>query len=138
MAANFEPVAVALLDVLDGMDTVHSASRVSIGLEAVPDKPFAMVGMAGAVVQAQHNLPSRWTALYKVGFFAKVQEGRNESPESLINAFLVEFQTDMGTDVTLGSVCEHAWISGEVEVIPATRDEPVAACWVSVEVLVLG
>ena len=61
MAANFEPVAEALLAVVNAMDTVQYATRFKLGLEQMPEVPTCIVAMAGASVQSQHGLPSRWT-----------------------------------------------------------------------------
>ena len=138
MAANFEPVAEALLAVVTAMDTVQYATRFKLGLEQMPEVPTCIVAMAGASVQSQHGLPSRWTADYRVGFISHSHHNTAVSPESAINAWLVEFQTDMMAARTLSGTCEHAWISGEVEVIPPTRDTPWMECWVSIEVLVLA
>jgi len=138
MAANFEPVAVALLAVVDTLDTVQHTTRYKLGLEQLPDVPTCVVAMSGASVQSQHGLPSRWTGRYEVGYIAHSHHDRLGSPETFINAWLVEFQGAMASDVTLGGKCEHAWISGEVEVIPPTLDMPIMECWVSVEVLVLA
>jgi hypothetical protein len=138
VAANFEPVAAALLTLVDAMDTVQYASRFKLGLEQTPEVPTCIVALAGANVQAQHGLPSRWTGDFRVGFISHNHLDQTVSPEKEINAWLVELQTDMAAAPTLSGTCEHAWISGEVEVIPPTRDTPWMECWVSIEVLVIA
>lgn len=138
MAANFEPCAAALLTLVDAMDTVQFASRFKLGLEQTPEVPTCIVALAGANVQSQHGLPSRWTADFRVGFISHNHHDRTVSPESAINAWLVELQGDITAAPTLSGTCEHSRISGEVEVIPPTRDTPWMECWVSIEVLVIA
>jgi hypothetical protein len=138
VAANFEPVAAALLTLVEAMDSVAQASRFRLGLEQLPEVPTCIVAMLGASVQAQHGLPSRWTGIYRVGFINHNHYDLTVSPESAINAWLVELQGDMAAAPTLSGTCEHAWIAGDVEIEPPTRDTPWAECWVSVEVLVLA
>jgi hypothetical protein len=140
--ADFEPVAAALLERLKDVGDVTYASRYRIGLDTLPDQPAVIVVMAGATVTPEHGRPSKWVGQFEVGYIAR-SDGGEETPESRLNAWLVELQAAMapgeGEKVnTLGETCEHAWLSGSVEFVPPSRENPWMECWSTVEVLVVG
>lgn len=139
---NPEPIAVALLERVAKCPSVKWATRYRVGIEKLMDYPAAIVGMDGANVRAEHGLPGVWTLNFSIGFIARA-DGSEESPESVLNTWLVELQAALAPDtgeetLTLGGLCDHAWISGAVEYAPPSSEFPWMECWTEVEVLAIG
>jgi hypothetical protein len=140
--ADFEPVAEALVRRLTDVGDAVMVARYRAALETLPDNPAVIVAMSDASVRPQHGGPALWTASFQIGYWAR-SDGGEESPESRLNAWLVALQDAMAPQAdermnTLEDTCEHAWLSGPVEFIPPTRDDPWMGCWATVEVLVVG
>ena len=137
MAANFEPVAEALLGVVENLGDVAWSGRLRMGIEQLPDQPAVIVALTGATAQPEHNLPTTWTGTFRVAYMARA-DGSEESPETRLNAWLVLLQDALAANPTLDGTCEHAWITGEVDFVPPTTGEPWMECWASVEVQLIA
>lgn len=139
---NPEPIAAALLERISSCPSVKFSTRYRVGIEKLADYPAVILGMDGATVRAEHGLPATWTLNFSVGFITR-GDGAEDSPESVLNSWLVQLQEAMAPDIgettlTLDGLCEHAWISGAVEYSPPSSEFPWMECWAEIEVLAVG
>ncbi len=137
-----EAIANALLERVQGVEPVEYATRYKLGIDQLPQYPACIVGLDSASVQPSHGLGAKWTFSFDVGFIAR-EDGSTEHPETVLHQWLVNLQDALLPDdgesvLTLGGLCEHAWISGAVDFMPPDPGNPWMACWVTVEVLAVG
>jgi hypothetical protein len=136
-----EPIAEALFELVKAISPVAYATRYRLAAQQLPTQPALVMVFTGASVQAGHGLPSRWTMNFDIGLLAQA-DGTETSPESLMNEWLVNLQEALAPTgeptLTLEGLCEHAWISGEIDYVPPSSQDPWMQCWVPVEVLAVG
>lgn len=134
---DIESIADALRDMVEAMPAVRHATRERLTPSTVPEYPVGMVLLDGASAEPEHGRPSRWRVSFDIGFIDRA-DGSEVSPEGKLNAFLADLDSALSADITLGGLCDHAWINGDIEYSPADPSNPIAMIWVAVEVLAIG
>ena len=133
-----EPIAAALLAKLATIPAVAYTSRKRRHPDQLPDQPALTLVIDNFDVAAELDKPSRWSIYFTCNYLQRFSEGKEDTSETALNAFVVQAQQALQPDTgqsrqDLGGVCQWVLISGGGEFVQATTDWPWAEVALPIE-----
>jgi len=130
---NREPIYAALFATVSAVTGFATVSRkFKIYTEVSPaDQPALFQIQKGETAIYTRGTPTKWTARVDLVLYANTSNNPDNAPSVALNGLLDAVEAALAPDVsgvqTLGGLCSHCAIVGQIEIIEGVLGEQAAA-----------